>query len=352
MTVQISEKELKSAAADVGIDLIGVVPEHRLEPMEIARLRTWQESGFAGEMNYLLRDPEERGDPSRFVPGVSTLLIFAIPYRALPKKSLPTGYGRVARYALGKDYHRTIKKRLQKLKTHISGTEDSVWRPVSDSFPILERAYAQKAGLGFIGKNTMLIRNTMGSFFFLGEVLTDITIAPRTSHLRVVRENCGTCTRCIRECPTGAFPSPHVLDARKCISYLTIEKRTPFSEPESDALGEWLFGCDICQEVCPFNHIRLKGDTESVWDAFEGTEDVLEIAPLFSLQTEDQFKEHFKGRAILRAGREGLLRNALAVLKNTSAESTFAAIGDLALSDESPLIRNQAQYVARFFREL
>lgn len=352
MTVQISEKELKSAAAEVGIDLIGVVPEHRLEPIEIARLRHWQESGFAGEMNYLLRDPEERGDPTRFIPGVTTILIFAIPYRALPKKPLPTGYGRVARYALGKDYHRAIKKRLQKLKSHISGTDGAIWRPVSDSFPILERAYAQKSGLGFIGKNTMLIRNTTGSFFFLGEVLTDIIIGPSTSHLQVVRENCGTCDRCIRECPTGAFPTPYTLDARRCISYLTIEKRTQFSESESDAVGEWLFGCDICQEVCPFNHTRLKRDTESVWDAFEGTEDVLEITPLFSLQTEDQFKEHFQGRAILRAGREGLLRNALAVLKNTSAESTFAAIGDLALSDESPLIRNQAQYVARFFKYL
>ncbi|MGA1191842.1 MAG: tRNA epoxyqueuosine(34) reductase QueG, partial [Bdellovibrionota bacterium] len=324
MTVQISEKELKSAAAGVGIDLIGVVPEYRLDPIEIERLRNWQESGFAGEMDYLLRNPEERGDPSRFVPGVSTILIFAIPYRALPKKPLPTGYGRVARYALGRDYHRAIKKRLQKLKTHISGTDRAVWRPISDSFPILERAYAQKSGLGFIGKNTMLIRKTMGSFFFLGEVLTDIKIVMEKPHLPVVRENCGTCNRCIRACPTGAFPSPHTLDARKCISYLTIEKRTQFSESESDALGEWLFGCDICQEVCPFNHTRLKADTESVWDVFEGTEDLLEITHLFSLQTENQFKEHFKGRAILRAGREGLLRNALAVLKNTSAESAFA----------------------------
>ncbi|NBW39443.1 tRNA epoxyqueuosine(34) reductase QueG [bacterium] len=352
MSVQISENELNMAASAIGIDLMGIAPEAELNHEEIARLRLWQESGYAGEMSYLQRDPAERGEPTRFVPGTTTILTFAVPYRALAKQPLQLGFGRIARYALGKDYHRVIKKRLQKLKETFTDSEELIWRPVADSFPILERAYAQRAGIGFIGKNTMLIREKIGSFFFLGEVLTNINVVQKSNRLATIDTQCGSCQKCIQDCPTEAFVQPYTMDARKCISYLTIEKRGKFTEWESKAVAEWLFGCDICQEVCPFNHTRLKGDHIPIWEEFDGNHSQLDLKPLFYLRTEEEFRDHFKGRAILRAGREGLLRNALAVLRNTKAHSTFLEIGDLALSDESSYIREDALFTDGYLKSL
>ncbi|MCB0321024.1 MAG: tRNA epoxyqueuosine(34) reductase QueG [Bdellovibrionales bacterium] len=349
--IELPWEGLEFASRQFGIPLVGATRIPTLPFYESTRLRVFQESGFAGQMEYLNRPAAERCDFTFHQPWARTLLVFAFPYTSANTSgsSRPPESGRVARYAWGRDYHRTLKRILSSFRTVLSeqfGVSGFDWRPIADSYPIMERAFAEQAGYGFRGKNGLIIQMGSGSYFFLAEVLTDLDVigAPRS----VPSENsqCGSCTRCQDQCPTGAFHSPYVLNATRCISYLTIEKKGVLHEWERKALGDWIFGCDICQEVCPFNHKAMKFPQE-VMEAFRHTAGVgefIEIHTLLEIRSSASFVKRFAGTPLLRAGRESLLRNALCVAVNAKYYGLIAKIQEAATSDSSLVVRQTAYW--------
>ena len=358
MAINLPYSLLFEEAQTQGFPLCGIyqAPSGALPMEDVQRLKEWQLAGYGGEMAYMARDASERCEATYHEPWAKTVISFAIPYSshasALEVSTgygktgySKTGYGRVARYAWGRDYHRVLKKKLHLLGETLKKAlhSDFHWRAISDSFPLLERAYANRAKLGFVGKNTMLIRPKVGSYFFLAEVLTDLPVVDIPS-FKIAGE-CGTCSRCISACPTGAFESSYKLNAPKCISYLTIEKRGVFTEWESAAVGSWLFGCDICQEVCPFNHGSNKSNSLSVLDEFSPTNGVgslIELNSIFSIRSDDEFKERFAGTPLMRPGRRGVVRNALSVAVNQNAKACIEPITEMLKCEESEGVSKMA----------
>lgn len=244
-------REIKARARALGFDLVGIAPA---TPSRYASaLRRWLDDGMAGAMDYMHRRLDERTDPSRYLPGARSVICVAVNYHfplETPPPERRETRGRVARYALGDDYHELIKPRLYALadwlRDRVPGTRT---RCGVDTAPVMERELSARAGIGWIGKNTCVIHPRLGSWLLLGEVLTTLDLpadAPETDH-------CGTCRRCLDACPTGAIIEPYRLDATRCISYLTIEHSGPIDAGLRRQMGSWLFGCDVCQDVCPFN---------------------------------------------------------------------------------------------------
>lgn len=240
----------------MGFALAGIAPAEASGHAD--ELRQWVAAGKHGEMDWLARHSEQRIDPALVMPGVKAVIMVADVYArgsAVPEPVGPGARGRVARYAQGADYHIVMKRRLHALCDRLRAAHQGhEFRAFVDTAPVLEREHALRAGLGWIGKHTLLIHPEMGSWMLLGGVLTTLAIAPQASQ-RVMEDHCGTCTRCIDACPTKAI-TPYSVDARRCISYLTIEHRGPIDPAFHRAIGEWLFGCDICQDVCPHNRER------------------------------------------------------------------------------------------------
>ena len=222
------------------------------------------------------------------------------------------------------------------------------YRVFADSVPLLERALARRSGLGFIGKNTMAIIPKQGSFFFLGELLWNLEVERPEKSPRS-QASCGSCTNCLVGCPTGAFVEDRVLDAGRCISYLTIEKRSALTYQERAWIGEWLFGCDICQEVCPFNIVPLKkglGPHVPELGRDAGVGATISLERVLRMRTDDEYRAVFQGTAVMRAKREGLARNAAVVAANTHAENLFPLLGEVARHDPSPLVRQHAVWAS------
>ncbi|MBC7227781.1 MAG: tRNA epoxyqueuosine(34) reductase QueG [Thermoflexales bacterium] len=309
-------EELRDRARRLGLDLLGVAPP--VPPPEAVRAyRDWLAASYHGDMGYMARPDRvaRREDPAFILPGVRAAVCVAVNYYPgdappPPKDAGPVG--RISRYAWGVDYHDWMLPRLEELAAFIrertGGTARH--RAYTDTGPLLERALAAQAGLGFIGKNTCLIHPRFGSWLFLGEILVDVDL-PFTGPPMPSR--CGTCTRCLDACPTGALVAPYVLDARRCISYLTIEFRGDFPPDLRDRLGDWVYGCDICQEVCPWN--RFARPT-AVADFRPASPDRA-APPLDELLSLDEgaFRQRFGGNPIARIGRERLRRNARALLR-------------------------------------
>jgi len=256
--------------------------------------------------------------------------------------------GKLASYAYGPDYHGFIWNRLNTLRDWIQGTvPGSVARGVTDSAPLLERDFARRAGLGWVGKNTMLINKHRGSFFFIAGLLTNLDLPPSQPH---TASHCGTCTACLDACPTQAFPEPGVLDARKCISYLTIELRGAIPLELRAGIGDWLFGCDICQDVCPWN----RGGSTTLEGLGEGFPSNPELATLDAIEllklTDAEFRRRFRGTSILRTKRSGLVRNAAIVLGNTGDEAAISAL-QAATEDADEVVREAATWAIARIRE-
>ena len=264
-----------------------------------------------GEMRYMQENFSLRVHPENLLPGARTVFSAAFPY-TFPLETVKDK-ARISRYALIADYHRVLRKKLEKLLDFICKTSpDPVAGKVCvDSMPVFEKSWAEKSGLGRTGKNTMLIVPEVGSYVFLGEIVLDIEFPPSVS---LLPDPCYECDACIRNCPTGAFIEPGKLDARKCISYLTVELKREFSQEESAMIGEWLFGCDICQKVCPHNMGNPAVETST---GLTPIKELLEITPeqILSL-TRSQFKALFAATPVFRAGLKRLKRNAKAVLEN------------------------------------
>jgi epoxyqueuosine reductase len=351
MKSKISLSTVQELAAQVGLLVVAVADCAPLSDDE-ARLCGWQERGFAGDLHYMQRDPQLLSNPRRVMPEAQSVVVVGVPYDATRSRPLKINEGRVARYAWGRDYHRVIRKRLDLFVASVAKLRGSSvqHRLFSDSVPLLERGLAARAGLGFIGKNTMLIVPRAGSFLFLGEVLWDLEVTDLPTHSQLPPSaGCGSCSSCIDQCPSQALVSERVLDARRCISYLTIEKRGTLEIQERLWLGEWLFGCDVCQEVCPHNFVALKtGRSASLAElsAGAGVGEALSLSELLSIRTEELFLNAFAGTALMRAKREGLVRNAAIVAANKHAEHLLPLLSQVAQEDCSGVVRRHALWAA------
>ena len=248
---------LKNRAAELGFALAGVAPA--VAPPGADRLGEWLARGYAGDMQYIADRRDAYAHPRHVLEGVRSIIVLALPYRTAEPAPAHPGQGRVARYAWGEvDYHDAIRDSLHQLADYLRElVPGAATRGVVDTAPLLEREFAQLAGLGWVGKNTLLLNRQLGSYFFLAALLTDAPLDCDAPH---AADHCGTCTACLDACPTHAFPQPYVLDATRCISYLTIEHRGPIPADLRPGIGDWLFGCDICQEVCPWNNHAGKMD--------------------------------------------------------------------------------------------
>ncbi len=338
---KITKVELAEIANGCGLTVMSVTSAEPLE-QDAGRLKFWQDQGYAGDMKYMLRPPEQLSSPRQLLPNARSVITFALQYSSVPHPALLPGFGRVARYAWGEDYHTVLKSALEQFAQCLADRAGVVAqvRSFTDAVPLLERALAARGQMGFIGKNTMLIRPRQGSHFFLGEVITDVDIQDDVSSLQGV--GCGACSRCGSACPTGALDQPYQLDARRCTSYLTIEKRGVLSDAECRMIGEWIFGCDICQDVCPFNHRALKGaglPAHPQFEASRGVGPLIELADMLLIRTNRQFRSRFGKTALMRARRAGLLRNAAIVAANTRALMVLPAILAAVVEDSSATVR-------------
>jgi len=303
-----SRKEaLIRKAKEFGFAQVGVSQAGFLEG-EASRLEEWLKRGYAGEMGYLERNVDMRLDPRKLVPGAKTVVSLLFNYHT-EKGPTDAESPRIATYAYGKDYHHVLKWKLKELmKWAQSEWGEIAGRVFVDSAPVHERAWAAKSGLGWVGKNSLLLNQKMGSFFFIAEMILDIELEPDGP----TSDHCGSCTRCIDACPTGAIIQPEVVDGSKCISYFTIELRGAIPEPIHRHLAPWVFGCDICQDVCPWNR-HAQQHEEAEWNPHE---------KLLSMNrkdweemTEETFNEVFRGTAVKRAGYEGIMRNVQSAFK-------------------------------------
>ena len=351
------EPRIKEQAHALGFELVGIAPATEADGFE--RLREWLNQGYAGEMDYMYRQAEARRHPDSILPDVRSVIMVGMNYADWgskiedprtaessaidPRSSIldpqcSLSPGKVARYARGEDYHQVLWRKLNRLLEWIQGQAPGCrGRGVVDTAPLLERDFARRAGLGWFGKNTMLLNKRLGSYFFLGALLLDLELTADPPH---ETSHCGTCTACLDACPTRAFVEPGVLDSRRCISYLTIELRGPIPEDLREPMGDWLFGCDICQEVCPWNRKSPPG----MEPALQARHDLLAInlVELLSL-SEVEFRQRFQGTAIMRAKRSGLLRNAAILLGNRGDSAALPALYQ-ALGDSDPLVREAVRW--------
>ncbi|MFM8551586.1 MAG: tRNA epoxyqueuosine(34) reductase QueG [Nitrospiraceae bacterium] len=302
---------VKQEARRLGFDAVGISrippPLAASRPDSLsARLREWLSRGYQGAMGWMARDPERRADPQRVLPGCRSVVSVGMNYFTGHRPDERPGHGRIARYAWGRDYHGVLQGKLEQLEAHIKTlTPDAGTRWYVDTGPVMEKAWAQQAGLGWIGKHSNLVSPQFGSWLLLGEILTTLELDADEPGADL----CGTCQLCIKACPTGAIAEPYVVDARRCIAYLTIELHKPGDRIQPDLaakLGNRIFGCDDCLDACPYN--MAASPTQE--DAFQPS--ALTLAPhldTLARMSRDTFAETFRGSAIKRATHEGWLRN-------------------------------------------
>ncbi len=323
---------LKQRAWQLGFSQAATTPAVR--PPGFDHLREWVESGYAGQMDYIGDRLDAYADPGRVLEGARSVLMLTLDYQTITSAKPQAGEGRVSRYAWSDaDYHDGIHRRLKSLVKQITEQMPAAnARGVVDSAPLMEREFAQLAGLGWIGKHTLLMNRWQGSYFFLAALLIDIELdydtVPAVDH-------CGTCTACLDACPTAAFPQPGVLDATRCVSYLTIELDAPIPRELRAGIGDWLFGCDVCQDVCPWNQrapVSITGEFNP-----RVNQNPIDLVELFDLDDE-AFRQRFRRTPLWRAKRRGLLRNAAIVLGNKRAERALPALVK-GLNDSESFVR-------------
>ncbi len=299
---------IKEHATALGFAFCGVARAEFLEE-EAPRLEAWLRQGMHGAMGYMENHFDKRLDPTKLVEGAKSIITLG--YNYFPEEDLAKEDNyKIAKYAYGEDYHFVVKRKLRALLEHMQATIGEVHgRAFVDSAPVMERAWAQRSGTGWIGKNSLLLNKQQGSFFFLAELVVDL----RLDYDGPVPDYCGTCTRCLDACPTDAITEPYVVDSNRCISYLTIELREAIPDSMQGTWADWIFGCDICQDVCPWNrhaqphqepafapHPELKGMSKGDWQEI----------------TEETFRKVFKKSAVKRAKLAGLRRNIAAAVKS------------------------------------
>lgn len=340
MTASDLTSEIRSLAQTHGFSRVGICPA--VSPTGLSEFYRWLEDGFAGEMRYLEERAEAYAHPSSVLEGVRSIVALTVDYRTVDGLDSEPGTGRVSRYAWGSvDYHDLIHSRLKTIRSELQRQYSDIrFRGVVDTAPLLERDYARLAGLGWQGKNTMLISRDAGSYFFLAFLLTTAELEYDEPH---EKDFCGSCQACLDACPTDAFEKPYVLNARRCISYLTIELRSPMPTGLRNGVGDWLFGCDVCQEVCPWNRFSQTTDVNEFFPS--ETHGLLDLVQLLEMDDE-QFRIQFKKTPLWRSKRRGILRNAAIILGNTRPDHARSAL-IRALDDSEPLIRGAVVWALR-----
>jgi epoxyqueuosine reductase len=330
--------QIKQAAQQLGFELVGISPVK--PPPHEQSFAQWLREGLSGELDYMKRTEPLRREPHQLVPWAASVISVGFNYYKSPARSPMSSEttGWISRYAWGDDYHDLMKSKLQTLLERVN---EIVAAPVQgrafvDSAPVMERDFAGVAGLGWIGKNTQLISPAKGSWFFLGELFVDLPLV----YDRSMRDRCGQCDLCLKACPTNAFVGPYVLDARRCISYLTIELKGFMPRHLRPLVGNHIFGCDICQEVCPYN-VKARETAEAAFGPRAGL-NAPQLIPLLAL-TADEFRQRFRGSPILRAKRRGFLRNVAVALGNIGSIEALPALIN-ALNDEEPLVRGHVAW--------
>ena len=342
---------IKKAASDAGFDLSGIAPVQEFQ--ELTYFPEWIAAGRAGEMKYL-ESRNDAGDLRRAslrsaFPWARSVVVCAINYNTAHPYSTEVSdpaRGWISRYAWSReDYHDSVLRRLRELEAKLKescGTSNETpveMRSYVDTGPVVERVYAKYAGVGWLGKNTCLINQKAGSWLFLGVIVTSLELTPDLP----APDRCGTCTRCIDACPTHALVAPYELDSNKCISYLTIEKRGTIPEELRDGMGRQVFGCDICQDVCPWNRKAPSTDKPE----FESREELVNPALAWLAEiSEEEFREKFRGSPIKRAKRLGLRRNALIAIGN-SGDRSFITVAERASRDPDPVISEAALWAKK-----
>jgi epoxyqueuosine reductase len=346
-------QQIKSAAAEAGFDLAGIAPVADFP--ELARFPEWIAQGHAGEMKYL----ESRHDSGQLrraaslnsvFPWARSVIVCAVNYNTAHPCSTQVknpGRGWISRYAWSReDYHDSVLRRLREVESKLkeASAPEVETRSYVDTGPIVERVYAKYAGIGWQGKNTCIINQKIGSWLFLGVIVTSLELAPDLP----APDRCGTCTRCIDACPTHAFIGPHQLDSNKCIAYLTIEKRGSVPEEFREAIGHHVFGCDICQDVCPWNRKAPATDKPE----FQPREGLVNPALAWLAEiTDEEFREQFHGSPVKRTKRSGLRRNALIAIGN-SGDSSLVPLAERASLDPDPVISEAAQWAKKRLLDL
>ncbi len=329
------KQAIKDKARQLGFILAGVTSCD--SPTHFNIFEDWLDKKHHGTMDYLAseRSRQRRADPQQILPECKSILVLALPYTPVAQNTQPSTVN-IAAYALGADYHDIIPPRLQEIVEFI---ETQIGRPIpnryyTDTGPILERELAQRAGLGWVGKNSMLINPQVGSTFLLAEILLGIELEPDDPF---PTDHCGTCTRCLNACPTQCILPNRTLDARRCISFLTIENKGEIPEDLREPMGRWAFGCDICQQVCPWNRFAPPADP-SLQPAIP-----LPILTEDLLLSSSEFNQRFKRSPIQRAKRRGYLRNLAVTIGNTGTETDLLVL-QKAAQDEEPLIKNHVEW--------
>jgi epoxyqueuosine reductase len=324
---------IKSRAHDLGLDVCGITGA---EPARRADFyRQWTAAGKAGEMAWLAREPDRRADPAKVLPGARSIIVAGLNYW----QPQPKGRGRIARYALGEDYHHVLLEKLACLASEISASGAAA-KVYVDTGPVLEKPLAERAGVGWQGKSTMLIHPKLGPWLLLGEIITTLELEPDVP----MQDHCGKCSRCIEACPTGAITAPYQLDARRCIAYLTIELKGSIPEELRPLIGDRVYGCDECLDVCPWNRFaqttrEARFLAPAAGDSRDDLHALLEITP-------QEFKRRFAKSPILRVKRRGLLRNVCVVLGNIGTADDLPALRRAEQHDE-PLVREHASWAVR-----
>jgi len=334
---------IRAAAFRLGFELCGFAPLG--PPPHSVFVRRWLDNGNAAGMGYIERGLAKRLDPRLLMPGARSIITVGYRYLPPPMPSIDWRQqlrGRIAAYAAGPDYHLVVSERLRALAAAVSDVqEDAVSRAYVDTGPILEREWAAAGGIGWFGRNTNLLHTEHGSWFFLGEIVTNLEFEPEPP----VVDRCGRCTRCLVRCPTEALKPGYLLDSRLCISYLTIEHRGTIPPPLRPQMGNWIFGCDVCQEVCPWNERLAR--REGVPD----TEALLPYLPEVLLLSAGEFRRRFRHGAMWRARREGLARNAAVALGNSGNPAAVQSLTQALRHDAAASVRAHAAWALGAIRD-
>jgi epoxyqueuosine reductase len=340
----ITSDDVKRKATELGFDLCGIAPAQSFP--ELSYLRTWIERGYAGEMAWMARSADRRADVRAVVPGARSVIVTATLYNTVDG-DLPSdpGHAAISRYAWGDDYHDVLKRRLEALLAWMRAESPEPFeaRSYVDTGPVQERVYAQYAGLGWIGKNTCLINRELGSWLFLSEIICTLALDPDTQGL----EQCGSCTRCLEACPTGALLEAGVLDSRRCLSYLTIELRGAIPDDYRPALGAHVYGCDICQDVCPYNQVPPRS-SDAAWQPRQG----LRLPRLVDMwRTADAgLRRLTKGGPMTRAKITGLRRNLAVAIGNSGDAEARAVLDETSIdrpSADDPMVAEHVEWARR-----
>ena len=337
----LTSSRIKSKSKELGFDLCGIAPVDSFP--ELSFLREWIDRGYAGEMAWMPRTADRRADVRAVVPGARSVIVTGTVYNTEPPSTTHhPDHAQISRYAWGDDYHHVLKTRLDALVAWMraESSEPFEARAYVDTGPVQERVYAQYAGLGWIGKNTCLINNGLGSWLFLSEIICTLALEPDAQGL----EQCGSCRRCLDACPTGALVDSGVLDSTRCLSYLTIELRGSIPDEHRHALGTHVYGCDICQDVCPYNQVPPRSD-DAAWQPRPG----LNGPPLVDLwrRSDTDLRALIKGSAMTRAKLTGLRRNLAVAIGNSGDAEARAALdtgGPDRASLDDPVVQDHIRW--------